>query len=249
MPAELLIKAQASPDLPKGSILAVMPHNWQWGSAEGPPSFCTVTVVDRTSTQIKDYMKSWMRTVSLNILSTSAGEALVELSNTDIRGADDSGSFTQAEVQPFIDRWNGQFVEVFEGKVRFSLSVFGIISSPHFWQKPVAGVIFTVLGTGDGRATIRVDYSALSVTPNAVASLVTSRHGEILSHVGSVIEFDIAVSKLLRPVYVSLRELEKLIAKRRFRFTDTAVDSCLANGGHMNVTAQQAQNNLVDLAS
>jgi len=160
-------------------------------------------------------------------------------------------SLTRNQVETFLNRWNATVWSVAANSVVFDTVIFDAIQSEGFWDRDVAGIVFTETDydQATGVHTVEADYKnspLLSSLPDAtIERIVLSKGASIIAHPTNKITFAITRNTVFDVFKQEVKErTDGMYASRQFYFTQEAVNIALANGGSVAVTRQQALNYL-----
>ena len=232
----------------KGDVVEVRESGAPRGALEGLPTFVIVECPEVTKAQVLDRMESWRTVLDWGVvardLALDGWRLRLFVTNP---GTLNRAPVTLAQVQGWLEGWNGAIVSAATNEVRFDVSVYGAATSDAFWgASGVAGLGFAEMSydQGTGVHRLRVDYSVMigEGSHRSVLSLVQSRNATniIQDESLSLIEFDILRTLVTGSFKAELKAaLERVHKRRRWYFTAAQVDVAIAAGGVIQVTAAQ----------
>lgn len=264
--AELLIKAQTTwtnPDpiidargvYKKGDIVVVRPDGHEWGGEENLPNFVLLKVPGVTVEQVENRIEEWHQIIEFEVVATDASQdgARIRLYTT-IPGAANQYGITRAQVEGFIDRWGGSVVSVSANEVRFDITVEAAYKSEEFWGRDPAalGVVITetAYDQGTGVHTAEIDVSGSQLSIDRVQRQVAGVNGTVVSVVGDVITAKFARADVRAAFLGAIKyAASRPVVRRRYAFHPDDVDTAIAQGGTVTLTAAQANAKIIDKAS
>lgn len=217
----------------KGDIIELRATSTPFGGSE-PDTFVMVECPEPMDI---DYGKAWNLIIDYEIISSnpSIDEYRLRLFSTLVNSLN-YGVITRDQVETFINNWGGTVFSFGTNEVIFDITIFDAIKSKSFWQKDTSGIVFieTNYDQGTGVHTIEADYSALSVSPTYIETLINNNGATVTAHSDRVITFDIARSVVREAFELDIKtEVKKqnIIEQRRYYVNLGVVDFIIGQGG------------------
>jgi len=248
----------------KGYPVTIRESSHTWGGKEVLPWFVSVNVTDATAAELEALIEtnygagsrlaqSWVRKIAWTSspisLPLDAWHLHVSADNANVSGV---GALTQAMVENFITKWNGENITFAAGEVSFDIAVYeataipGALQSEGFWGVNTSGIVFNEISYTEvgGIHEMTADYSgtAWASTPERAQRLVEEKGGVVASNTAGVIEFTITRTDVLDVFKEEVREaVERTICRRQFRVSESLVDTITTAGGEIDVTLAQVE--------
>lgn len=262
--AEFLIKAvdhvhpdpeiDASGAYKKGDIVVVVGDGELTGSGEGPPKFVKIKVPGLARETVENYRNDWQRVLDWEVVATDGAldGARIRVF-TETPGAANEYGITRAQVENWLTKWGGSVVSEAANEVRFDITIQDIYKSEGFWgADPTSlGIVITETGyvQAPGIHTATIDVSGW-VNPNRVAvaqQKAAEASATVIDVSGDVLTVEFERVAVRQTFQNAVREaMRKTVRRRRFRISAAQVDTILAAGGEITVTAGEAAAMIVD---
>jgi hypothetical protein len=264
--AEFLVKAVSAtnPDPEKdrrgthkkGDICAVMPDAHPWGAKEGLPLFVIVRCPEVTVEQVRNRIEPWVANIQFQVLQSNLpiDGHRIRMSNANA-GASGAAGVTLAQVQAFLDNWNAVFVSAAPGTVTFDVSIAAAAVSPGLWNRDISVLNPTATNyvQAGGIHTFTLDLTLHPRWVEAPASVVQTVQSEVqsaggvwVSEVAGLATFTIDRNTVRERFRADVTQKLGTFKRHRFHFTEAQVDTVIAAGGSITVTAAQLANAVRD---
>jgi hypothetical protein len=262
--AEILVKAidATNPDSVKdergcykrGYPVCVMPDGHSWGTQENLPTFVVVKLPGVSVDDIKQYIEPWKKQLSFNINSSNLVTDTFNLTitATKVNNTNNKGKITKAEVETFINNWNGVVTGFGNNSVSFDIVIFDAIKSKSFWNNiNVNNIVFSEISytQGGGIHRVQADYSAMNVNANGVEHLVTIKGGSIVSHdtLNKIVIFDITRQDVRTAFENHIKsKLENVIVRRQFYISSSFMNTVESANGTYTTDLATLQSNILN---
>lgn len=198
------------------------------------------------------YCKKWMRELDYVVLNHS-----VPLDGYRIRawGVNESnsdhdvnyGRITRTMVENYLNKWNGIVQSAATNEVVFDVGVYEIAISENFWDIALNSSLFTQVYTqATGMHEITFDYTGYD--PDVVENRILARNGTIISIADNEAVFSYHRSTVMQMFKAEVqRKVERMLWRNRYRLTESAVDTIIANSGLYTMDETTFNSNLIDL--
>ena len=233
---QLLIMKQDRGVHTKGDIVEVRATGTPFTGRE-PDRFVMVEEPDTPMAEYLHYNGSWERIIDYGIVASNLVvdgfrlRLFSPLVDSSLKGA-----ITRAEVERFIQSWNGTVFSVSPNEVVFDLLIYDALKSAAFWEVDITGVIFTETSYAQatGIHTVEIDYNAIGNNPTYVEKYVIKKGATVVSHSGKVLTAEFTRADVRAEFEEDIRQkARRQIEKRRYRVPSGVVDAVIANGGTM----------------
>ena len=217
----------------KGDIIEIRASGSPFSGKE-PEKFFLVEVPEVPMDDFLDYTKSWERLLDFEVVAQdlSIDGFRLKLFSALTNGA--AGIITKAEVEAFIQSWNGAVFSWGANEVVFDIAIYNALISPAFWEFDVSGVVFSELSyvQATGVHTIQMDYSAIDKNPTYAESYVRSKGLTITYHDQKILRYE-ATRTIARSIFQDdLKEKSrKAVTRRRYYLASAVVDYIVGQGG------------------
>lgn len=241
----------------RGHIIEVYEDSKPFVNPPSPP-WLILKVSNVTKAQVAHYVEPWVRRVDYTVVARSVpqdGWRLdLKTTNPNVSGR---GHITLGQAQDCLNGWNASVIGIVNDALRFDISIFGIATSPTYWNRDVSSVQFSEVSydqaTGIHRISANFDNVVFppGVTKDRIVAMITRavaiRGGSIVSVVEKTATYDVARDAVIGDFRSAVKlKLEDFIAQKRYRFDSTLVDQILSNGRYLEVSSAVAQSNLLD---
>lgn len=251
MPAYVLVKAEDgwTQDDPMvyqtGYPVQVMPTN-QYGGKQILPKFVQFVITDGTVSQIRAYCDEWRREIDWEFVSHDYavdGHRLSVFTKPTLVSASGMNGLTRDKVEAFLNNWNAAVVSISANSVVFDAAVSDAIASNGFWSRDVSPFIFIeksyVQVTGIHETEI--NYSGSGLTAEQVASAIVQRGCTVTANKPSRMTFACGRDTVFNVFKLDvLQKTQGSFARRKWAFTQEAIDAAALAGGSLALTRQQA---------
>lgn len=242
----------------KGDIIQVMPDGHAWGEREGLPTFVLVRCPQATVEQVRDRTSAWAYAVTFTVVGSNLAVDghRIRMSNANA-GASGVAGLTLEKVQTFLSRWGAVFVSAQEGSVTFDVTIGAAAQSVGFWGAPLHEVVLQevaadyVQATGLHRLTATYDTnlrwldSPLSFE-REVRSRIRAVGGTVETELQGVTTFTVTRADVRERFRAQVEEALGTYQRHRYHFTAAQVDTVVAQGGSVTLTAAQLVNAVQD---
>lgn len=253
---ELLVKAvdATHPDpvidrqgcFKKGDPVVIAEDGHRWGAKEGTPLFVIAKIPGVSVDAAKHYMQSWERLVDISVLSadqaTATYQAQVSCANP---GASGQLNLTRAQVEGYLNNWGATVDSIDTNQVTFTLKLWDTLRSDGFWGADVSLVGFTLVNYVNPTAMVDINISGVLAqwSPHQIAAAVIGHGGAVVGYTEPVGRFTIDRDVVLAAFSQDLKDrLEDIYTRRQYYFNPSDVDTAIAAGGVVTLTAGQATN-------
>lgn len=200
----------------------------------------------------KEYMKKWMRELDYEVLNHSVPLDGYRIRawgvNEAINEHDvDYGRITRTMVENYLNKWNGIVQSAATNEVVFDVGVYEIAISENFWDIALSSSLFTQVYTpATGMHEITFDYTGYN--PQVVEDRILARNGTIISIEDNEAVFSYHRSTVMQMFKAEVqRKVERMLWRNRYRLTESAVDTIIANSGLYTMDETTFNSNLIDL--
>jgi hypothetical protein len=236
----LLIAKSSRGVVEKGDIWEVRHHDSPLSPKEAE-SYIFLKIPDRLMIQLDSYQARWFIALEWEVVAHQAstdGYRIRAWCKTASAGG--VGSLTRAMVENYLDNWNAIVQSAQANEVVFDFSIYGLVTSNHFWNAAkidVPKTVWTELDYDEVTGIHRVsgDYSALGNNPAFIERRIHQaiEDAVIISHDSKVLVFEIRRTSVLahfkKEIQTDFRKTK--IKQRRYRLASAAVDNIIAQGG------------------
>lgn len=232
----------------KGDVVEIRASGSPFSGKE-PEKFCLIEVPEVPMTQFLEYSKSWERLIEFAVVgqNLSLDGYRLRLYSTLINGT--QGIITKAEVESFIQSWNGSVFSFGTNEVVFDVTIYNALTSPAFWEFDNSDIVFSEISydQATGVHRIQADYSALSKNPTYVEQYVRGKNLTIVYHDQKVLRYDATRTVVRGAFQDDLKEKSrKTVTRRRYYFTSAVVDYIVGQGGMITTDLATLQGYIKD---
>lgn len=231
----ILLVAGNLPQRYPGDIIEVRANGSGFGSQEQPPKFFRVNVPDAVIADFIAYQnKAWKLELDYEVLvhQLPTDGYRIRVWNINESATDQGINYarlTQSQIENYLNNWNGEVVDIVDGKLRFDIGIYNMICSDGFWNDVNRNIVensdFTEINYNQstGIHRVEIDYSGSAASATPVEKEVMYRGGVIISHASKVITFDIQRNDVLQYFKNAVKEkLENYYYRRtRHHLTST----------------------------
>lgn len=264
---EILVRLQngSNPDQTanplRGYIVCLRPDGHQWGRAEVPPEYGSVSVPGLEPQTILDRERAWTMKVGVEVVEADYAQDIFTLRasatayNTRTgEGKVTAALLTAAKVERFLESWAATGIAFSDNAVTFTVRVADAYKTQAFWGIGIDGLAFSEVSydQATGIHRVRINYSALTLTTaerdKLRAALADSSTFVSINTGQKVITVDIQRSTVRERFMEEVRErIDRItLRRRRYRLNEAACSAIEAAGGHITATAQQLAANIID---
>ena len=256
---EILVRAEPSTNILSGRYGKGFPVVTQlspcsWGGCECPPSFVIVRITDTDDTT--DWNTPWTRITAYQIL---AHDPAIDFFRVLIYPVDKKNvcAVTVQEMQDFLAGWGAEEIAQDDPSlgVLFEITAMDAIENKGLFSfgEEDDFVKYEQLSydPAEGAHLIKMDYSLSKLKEEEVRRILGSVGMSIVSvdHEVGLCEFVAYRNLMIGALETQVREkFHKMLTRVRWRFSDAVVDNALNNGGVYEMTHQEADDSLVDVA-
>lgn len=262
MAVEILVRAENVGDIltglyGKGFPVVACKSPWNWGGEECPPKFIRVNVLDANEVaDVNNVMQEWKRKTTYEILHFDASKDFFRVrifADPLISTSNPVAQVTVAEMQQFLLDWGAEKVEDASPGVLFEITAMdGITSRGLFtFGEEDANVTYTEIGYDQlsGIHTVELDYSASSLADQTIRNILSQVQLEVKTIGAGICTFEAQREKMIAQLERQVADkFNKMIARVRYRFTDSIVDTALLSNGTVDLMLADLDDNLVDVS-
>lgn len=239
----------------KGDIVVVMENGHIWGAEERPPHFVIVKCPGVAASTINNLRDEWLQFIDYEIIAQNAAldAARIKLFVT-VPGAINRFGLTLDKVQTWFESWGGVHVSNTTNDVRFDITIKNAYKSAAFWGVDPEGINIVITETAynstTGEHTATIDITTSSVTAKQAKDRIEANMGVIIAFDNGVFTVTFSRTTMRDAFMADLRaKTLKTVVRRRWGFAASDVDTALAAGGVITVTAAQLAAKAIDKAA
>jgi hypothetical protein len=243
----------------KGDICAIMPDNHPWGAKEGLPLFVIVRCPEVTVAQVQNRIEPWVADIRFEVLNSNLpiDGHRIRMTNANA-GASGAAGVTLAQVQAFLTAWGAAFVSASAGTVTFDVSIATAALSRGLWNRDISVLnpTETAYVQAGGLHTFTLDltlhprWTDEILTPEGLAAqraqVVSSVQSEVqgvggtwVGETNGLATFTITRAIVRERFRADVTQKLGTFKRHRYHFTEAQVDTVIAAGGSITVTAAQ----------
>lgn len=253
MPAYVLVRAVDGWDPTDPMVYMTGYPVWvydvnQIGGKQVPPKFIQFVITDATVGQILTYCQEWKREIDWEFVGhdyTIDGHRLNVFTKAELVSASGLNGLTRDKVETFLNNWGASVVGIAANSVVFDVTVANSIASQGFWGGlDISMAVFTEKSyeQATGIHNTEIDYTnVIGATPERVASEIVNRGCTVTQNATNKMRFDCGRDTAFSNFKLDVvQRAEGSFSRRKWAFTQEAIDLALANGGSYSLTRQQA---------
>lgn len=264
MAVEILVRAENVGNVltglyGKGFPVVACKSPWNWGGEECPPKFVRVNIPDANEVaDVNNVMQEWRRKTTYEILHFDVSVDFFRVrifADPAISTSNPVAQVTVSEMQQFLLDWGAEKVEVEDAEpgVLFEITAMdGVTSRGLFtFGEEDVNVTYTEISYDQlsGIHTVELDYSNSSLTEQTIMSILQQAQLEVKMIGAGICTFEAQREKMIKQLERQVAEkFDKMIARARYRFTDSLVDSALSGTGTVDLALADIDDNLVDVS-
>lgn len=267
MAIEILVRAQNNGgnalggSYLKGFPVIAVNSPWNWGGAEGPPDFIQILVSDSDDIfDVEHLVAEWKRKTTYEIKKFDATNDFFEV----YLFADPLESSTNPVVQvntkmmsDFLINWGAtSIINSVDGGVTFHITAFNAIKNAGLFTfyKEDIHCKYTELNYNPqtGIHTVELDYSLSNLNELNIQHTLELVNLEIIS-INTTTKKCVFTGERFKLISVLeaqvAQKFNSMIARVRYRFSDTLVDQALSQSGKITLTLADIESHLIDVST